>query len=47
MSSQAGIFGGSRGQLGILGDDAELLLSRERALAQRVPAVVEAALVAV
>ena len=45
MSSQAGISGGPRGQLGVGRDHAELLLARERLLAQRVPALVELALV--
>ena len=37
---------GSRGQLRVLRDDAELLLAGQRLLAQRVPALVELALVA-
>ena len=40
-------LGRPRGQLGVLRDDAELLLARERLLAQRVPALVELALVLV
>ena len=36
---------GTLGQLGVRRDDAELLLTRQRALAQRVPALVELALV--
>ena len=38
---------GALGELGVLRHDAELLLPRQRALAQRVPAVVELALVLV
>ena len=40
-------LGRARGQLGVGRDHAELLLARERLLAQRVPAVVEPALVLV
>ena len=40
-------LGRTRGQLGIRGDHAELLLAREDLLAQRVPALVELALVLV
>ena len=38
MSSHAGISAGRCGQLRVGRDDAELLLARERLLAQRVPA---------
>ena len=46
VSSQAGISR-TRGQLGILGDHAELLLTREDLFAQLVPALIELALVLV
>ena len=42
-----GDFGRPRGQLGVRGDDTQLLLSRERFLAQLVPALIELALVLV
>ena len=47
VSSQAGISAGRVGQLGVRGDDAELLLAREGLLAQLVPALIELALVLV
>ena len=47
MSSQAGISSWPAGQLGVGRDHAELLLTRERLLAQHVPALVELALVLV
>ena len=47
VSSQAGISAGPRGQLGVGGNDAELLLAREDLLAQLVPALIELALVLV